>query len=177
MAGYEALLNNPPLATLSFASFTGPQDLTSSTTQPIYQMPAHFLTRGSVIKTTAGGNFSSTGTPTYVFGVYFGSTVLGVNVALTTASGAATLPWQLETFTTIQAAGSSGSAITQGRLWYGTTFTAIVMIPIPGIALVANAIDTTAATQWSVKATCSSSNSANIVTCSTFMVEHRNLMV
>lgn len=174
MPGYETLLNNPPISTLSFNTFTGPQDLTSSTTQAPFVLPANSLRRGATIKTTAGGTFSTTGTPTLVFGTYYGSTVLGVNVALTTASGAATLPWRYETTTVITAEGTSGTAITQGELWYGTTLTAITQIPVPGIALVAVTLDTTAATQWSVKATYSASSGSNIVTCSTFLVEHMN---
>lgn len=176
MAGYATLLNGdiPLTQTLSFNTFTGPQDLTSkstATSQPGLTLPANFLKRGMVIRTTAGGNFSTTGTPTLVFGTYYGSTALGVNVALTTASGAATLPWRLETTTTFQTDGAAGTAITQGELWYGTTLTAVTQIPIPGIALATVTVDTTASAAWAAKATYSASSASNIVTCSTFTVE------
>lgn len=176
MAGYESLLNEPLRTTITNNTFTGPQDITSSTTAPPLVIPANFIQRGTTLKTTAFGTFSTTGTPTLVMGPYWGTTVLGVNVALTTASGAATLAWRLETTTTFHTDGSAGAAVTQGFLDYGTTLTATTRIPVPGIALATVAVDTTAAAAWTVKATWSSSSASNIIVLYGYFVECLNLI-
>lgn len=176
MAGYESLLNEPLLAAITNNTFTGPQDLTSSTTQPAFVIPANFVQRGTTIKVVAFGTFSTTGTPTLVVGPYWGTTVLGVNVALTTASGAATLAWRLETTTVFRSDGTSGAAMTQGFLDYGTTLTATTRIPVPGIALATVAVDTTAAAALTVKGTWSASSASNIVVTHGFTVECLNLV-
>lgn len=163
MAGYAQLLNNPPIAAITTNTFTGPTDISFSTTQPPYTVGAGQLKRGDVIHTLTWGSFSTTGTPTAVVGPYWGTTVLGVNVALTTASGAATLPWRMETWSTVQAIGSAGAIVTNGLLTYGTTLTAVTTIPIPGIAQAAVAVDTTAAATWTTKWTWSASSASNIV--------------
>lgn len=176
MAGYESLLNEPLVASITNNTFTSALDITSSTTQPPFVIPANFLQRGTTIKTTAFGSFSTTGTPTLILGTYFGTTALAVNVALTAASGAATLPWRLETTTVIRADGTSGAAITQGFLDYGTTLTATTRIPVPGIALATVAIDTTVAASWTAKATWSASSASNIVVTYGYAVECLNLI-
>lgn len=175
MAGYAAILNQPLQALVNLNTFTGPSDFTSTTTQPPLVLPANFLKKGMILHMTASGTFSTTGTPTFVVGPYYGSTVLGVNVAFTTASGAATLPWHMETWTQIFTDGSAGTAWTDGSLTYGTTFTAVTTIPIPGIAQAAVAVDTTAATALTMKATCSASSGSNIWICYKYVVECLNL--
>lgn len=176
MSGYAKMLNedNPLLTSINNNTFTTARDITSSTTQPPLNIPAYYLQKGDTIYTRAGGTFSTTGTPTIVFGTYFGSTVLGVNVALTTASGAATLPWCLETTTTIYSTGSAGTAVTHGQLRYGTTLTAVTTIPVPGIALATVSINTTAAALWTVQATYSASSGSNIIITNDFQVIHQN---
>jgi len=103
-----------------------------------------------------------------------GATVLGVNVALTTASGAVTLPWRLYTTTRVRAASvpSAVVTLTQGWLMYETTLTAAVtIIPIPGIALATVNVDNSAAAEWSVQATYSASSASNIVVLHDLSVE------
>jgi hypothetical protein len=173
---YANQLNDPLLAAVTSNTFTGPQDLVAGTVAPAAQpclIPANYLKPGTTIRTEAGGTFSTTGTPTLVFGVYWGSTVLAVNVALTTASGAVTLPWRLRTTTHVRSATPNTAAvtITQGELWYGTTFTATTQIPVPGIALATTTVDNSAAAVWSVKATYSASSASNIVVLHSWAVE------
>lgn len=172
---YLNQLNDPLLAAVTSDTFTGPQDLTAGThaaaAQPL-SIPVNYLKNGSTIWTRAAGSFSTTGTPTFVFGVYFGTTALAVNVALTAASGAATLPWLLETFTTIRTTSPDTAVVTMtnGILTYGTTLTAVTTIPVPGIAAATVNLDNTAAGAWAVKATCSASSASNIVVLHTFNV-------
>src|SRR4051812_2481753 len=104
---YVNQLNDPLLAAVTSNTFTGPQDLVAGTVAPAAQpctIPANYVKPGTAIRTTAWGSFSTTGTPTLVFGVYYGTVVLAVNVALTTASGASALLWHLETTTHVRSA-------------------------------------------------------------------------
>jgi hypothetical protein len=132
---------------------------------PVYTQQANTLVPGSIIKMVAWGTFSTTGTPTLVLGPYLGTTALAVNVALTTASGAVTLPWHFEVRTIVRTAGQAtiGTAMSQGFLDYGTTLTAVTRIPVPGIAAATVAIDTTTAQTLTPKATWSASSASNIV--------------
>lgn len=173
---YVNQLNDPLLAAVTSNTFTGPQDLVAGTVAPAAQpctIPANYLKPGTAIRTTAWGTFSTTGTPTLVFGVYYGTTVLAVNVALTTASGASALLWHLETTTHVRSATPNTAAvtITGGKLVYGTTATAVTTIPIPGTAPAAVNVDNSAAQPWSVKATYSASSASNIVVLHGFLVE------
>lgn len=173
---YANQLNDPLLTAVTSDTFTGPQDLTAGTHSAAAQpciIPVNYLKAGTTIRTEAFGSFSTTGTPTFVFGVYYGTTALAVNVALTAASGAVTLPWHLRTITTVRSTAPDTACVTmtQGELWYGTTLTATTQIPVPGIALATVNVDNTAAQPWSAKATCSVSSASNIVVLHGFTVE------
>jgi hypothetical protein len=165
---YSSQLNDPLLAAVTNNTFTGPQNLIKAgaayAAQPTI-IPVNYLKPGSYIRTEAFGTFSTTGTPTLVFGLYYGATVLGVNAALTTASGAVTLDWhmRLNTFVRSAAVPSAVVTMTAGELWYGTTLTAITQIPIPGTALATVSVDNSTANELSVQATYSASSASNIV--------------
>jgi hypothetical protein len=178
---WVALANDvPPIVAITSNTFTGPQDLTTGTAGTLgipLTVPANFFRVGQAWRFTAGGSFSTTGTPTLVFGIYVGAAAQAVNVALTTASGAATLPWWLTVQGTIRSIGAStsGTMMCQGLLTYGTTLTAVTTIPIPGIALaVGTGFDTTIANKLTVDATYSSSSSSNIVVLHQWLVEYMN---
>lgn len=171
---YASAISEPLIAANTINTFTGPQDLIRATGNGAFQsqptiIPANYLKAGTVIRSEAWGTFSTTGTPTLVFGVYTGVTTtytpLAVNVALTTASGAATLPWHLRCITHIRSTANYAAvvSITQGELWYGTTLTATTQIPIPGIALATTNIDNSVAVEWAVCATYSASSASNII--------------
>ena len=165
---YTNQLNDPVLTPVTSDTFTGPQDLMAGTHSAAAQpciIPVNYLKAGSTILTRAAGSFSTTATPTLVLGVYFGTTALSVNVALTTASGAVTLPWLLECVSTVRstAPDTAATVITNGYLTYGTTLTAVTTIPVPGIAAATVSIDNSAAQPWTVKATYGASSSSNIV--------------
>ena len=173
---YANLLSDPNLVAVTSDTFTGPQDLvlgTHSAGAQSLTIPVNYLKPGHLIRTEAWGSFSTTGTPTLVLGTYYGATVLAVNVALTTASGAVTLPWHLRTITHVRSAAPNSAAvtITQGELWYGTTLTAVTQIPVPGIALATVNVDNSAANIWTVKATWSASSASNIVVLHGWTVE------
>jgi hypothetical protein len=174
MPGYQQLLSNPLTASINNNTFTTARDICSSTTQAPFKLPANYLRAGDILRTKASGTFSTTGTPTLVFGVYYNAVVLGVNVALTTASGAVTLPWELDCRSIVQNDGTGGNVLTSGQLIYGTSLTAITTIPIPGIALANVGVDTTVTATWTVMATWSASSASNIIITRDFTVEHLN---
>jgi phosphoribosylcarboxyaminoimidazole (NCAIR) mutase len=173
---YANQLNDPLTAAVTNNTFTGPQNLIKTgaaySSQPCI-IPLNYLKAGTTIRTEAWGTFSTTLTPTLVFGVYYAATPLAVNVAFTTASGAVTLPWHLRTVTHIRSAAvpSAVVTITQGELWYGTTLTATTQIPIPGIALATTNIDNSANGEWSIQATYSASSASNIVVLHAYSIE------
>lgn len=179
---YSNQLNDPLLASNTINTFTGPQDLIRATANGAFaaqpcMIPVNYFKAGTTIRTEAFGSFSTTVTPTLVFGVYTGVTTtytpLAVNVALTTASGAVTLPWNLRTMTHIRSTANPAAmtSITYGRLQYGTTLTAVTSIPIPGVALATTNIDNTVAVEWAVCATFSASSASNIVVLHGWTVE------
>jgi hypothetical protein len=165
---YSSQLNDPLMAAVTNNTFTGPQNLIKTaaaySAQPTI-IPVNYLKPGSSFRTEAFGTFSTTGTPTLVFGLYYGATALGVNAALTTASGAVTLDWHMRVSTLVRSAATPTAVVTvtQGELWYGTTLTAITQIPIPGAALATVNVDNSTANELSVQATYSASAAGNIV--------------
>ena len=165
---YSNQLNDPLLVAVTNNTFTGPQNLIKTgaaySSQPTI-IPVNYLKNGTTIRTEAWGTFSTTATPTLVFGVYYGATPLAVNVALTTASGAVTLPWHLRATTYVRSAAvpTAVVTITQGELWYGTTLAAQTQLPVPGTALATTNVDNSTANEWSVQATYSTSAAGNIV--------------
>ena len=180
---YASAMSEPLIAANTINTFTGPQDLIRATgngafvSQPVI-IPANYLKAGTIIRTEAWGSFSTTGTPTLVFGVYTGvgttyTATNAINVALTTASGAVTLPWQLNVTTIIRSTANYAAVVTigKGELVYGTTLTAVTQIPLPGVALATSNIDNSVAVEWAVCATYSASSASNIIVLHGFNVE------
>jgi hypothetical protein len=173
---YANMMNDPLTASVSNNTFTGPQNLIKAgatyAAQPC-NIPVNYLKAGTTIRTEAFGTFSTTATPTLVFGVYFGATALAVNVALTTASGAATLPWHLRLVSQVRSTVNPAAIpiVTHGELVYGTTVSATTQIPIPGVALATTNVDNTVAAEWSVQATWSASSASNIVVLQGLVIE------
>ena len=165
---YASQLNDPLVVAVTNNTFTGPQNLIKTasaySSQPCI-IPVNYLKTGTTIRTEAWGSFSTTATPTLVFGVYYAAVPLAVNVFFTAASGAVTLPWHLRTTTYVRSAAvpSAVVTITQGELWFGTTLTSVTQLPVPGVALATTTVDNSAAGEWSVQATYGTSAAGNIV--------------
>lgn len=173
---YASQISPPLLKSVTSDTFTTATDLCLGTHAAGTQscvIPANYFQTGGLYRVEAYGTFSTTATPTFVFGTYFGTTALGVNSALTAASGAVTLDWHLRTTTTVWTASPNTVCVTvtQGELWYGTTLTAITQIPIPGAALAPVNVDNSAAQPLTVKCTCNTSSVSNIVVMYGFSVE------
>lgn len=163
----------PPLnvGTGTVANNATIQDLSPA---PQIILPANLLDTGQVIRLKAFGVFSTTGTPTIILGFYYGAVAgvaLAASSAITTASGAANFPWEMEYEGRVRTTGSTGTIMGRGTLQLGTTVAATAFSPIPVTALATVTIDTSTAKQITVGTTWSAASASNTITCHHFSVE------
>jgi len=157
----------PTAASSAFASFTTKQDVSP---QPLPIMAAYQPRLGSKLWIKANGEFSTTGTPNLTLGLYIGTlaaaitTDIALSSVITTGSGAAAWPWEMEWLGTFTAVGTSGTVVGSGELKLGTSLTAWTSTPIPITqALRTVTWDTTIARAIGVSGTWSASSASNIV--------------
>lgn len=171
---YSTVLNGLQAyaAGTALASSTSLTDISAA---PNYVLPANFLVAGSVLRFTAFGVFSTTGTPTLLLGVYYGAVAganpIAVSSAVTTGSGVTNVPWRIEVTTVVRTAGTAGTAMSQGFLDMGTSVSAVNHLPLPQTALAATTHDTTAAKALTVGAQWSANSASNTITCHGFIIE------
>jgi hypothetical protein len=157
----------------AFTTFTTKKDVSPL---PIPRILPGMLRAGSVIKIEAEGEYSSTGTPTLIFGLYLGShdgsiatvPTLTTDIALSSAlatSTAAAYPWRMEWRGKVTKIGSTGSMIGNGNVEQGTALTTETTFPMPiTAALRTVAINTTVEQAIGVSATWSASSASNSIT-------------
>src|SRR5262245_55298742 len=170
---WNSLLNSPQ-PTAAGSALASSTTLTDISVSPAYTLPAKFLQAGSVLRFTAFGVFSTTGTPTLLLGVYYGGvagTALATTGAITTGSGVTNVPWRLELTSTVRTTGSSGTAMSQGFCLFGTSVSASSFLPVPNTALATVTVDTTAAKVLSIGAQWSAASASNTVTLHNFFIE------
>lgn len=164
----------PPLNTVANtqANYTTAVDISPA---PQIVLPANLLDIGQVLRLTAFGVFSTTGTPTLQTGFYFGGAASGVALATTaavaTGSGVANVPFRLEYEGRIRSTGTAGTIMGNGYEYRGTTVSAWAVTPIPVTALANVTIDTTTAKTITVGAGWGSASSSNTITCHHLSVE------
>lgn len=168
----------PPFHTSggTLASFTTLADLFPTAAQGSIIIPAGQLGVGAEIEIEAAGSLSSTGTPTYTLGFYFGGVAgvaLAASSAKTTASGAAAHPWKMRYRGVVRAVGSSaGQIVGSGELYFPTSLTAWTSSPIPEVAASRTVtIDTTSAKIITVGTACSANSASNTITCDDISVK------
>lgn len=154
----------------AFTTFTTFQDVSPL---PQLLIPAQAMNAGLDIYLEAWGEFSTTATPTLSIGFWFNgaagaapTSILAQSSAITTASGAVTLPWHARWRGRLRATGSSGSVQGSGTLDLGltlSTFAATVPIPITK-ALRTVTVDTTVARAVGVGAAWGTSSASNTIT-------------
>jgi hypothetical protein len=155
----------------NFNTFTARQDVSPL---PLPILPANACRLGTALKLEAEGEFSTTGTPTLVLGLYAGvpgasgggtlTSIFAESAAITTGSGAASWPWRLEYRGKIVTVGTAGSIVGNGVLELGTALTTHSSTPIPvTLALRTVAINTTVANAIGVCATFGASSASNNV--------------
>jgi hypothetical protein len=157
-----------PAVGAAFGTFTARQDVSP---QPVPVVLPNQLHIGTMLKIEAEGEFSSTGTPTFVMGVYLGTNVnppVPVSILAESAaqatSTAASWPWRLEYRGKVTALGTAGSITGMGNLEWSTSLTVSTTVPMPlTLALRTVAIDTTIVRSVGVCATCSASSASNTI--------------
>lgn len=167
---YTSIISPPWIA--SGAAYASSTSLTDVSPTPNLVIPANFLQPGMILRTVAHGWFSNTSTPTLLLGVYYGGvagTELAATGATTTTTAATNWPWRLEAETVIRTIGSSGTALTTGRVHIASSLTNFgAAIPIDATATATVSIDTTTAKAWTIGAqwgTSSASNTLNCISC------------
>lgn len=145
---------------------------------------------GSKIKIECEGEWSSTGSPTFVLGLYYGVALdastgiplaitgtLAESAAVTVGAGAAAWPWRMEWRGLVTALGTAGSVLGQGDLEAAGTaissFSSTQAIPITQ-ALRTVAIPTGGPLVVGVCATCSASSASNTVKVNNLSVQLLN---
>jgi hypothetical protein len=154
----------------AFGSFTTRQNVG---TDPLPVIQGGTVNLGMKVYIHANGEFSTTATPTLSLGVWFGTQGGTITnqfefTAVTTASGAAALPWIIDFWGLFT--GTLGTATTlvgQGYCMFGTTQTAFGTTPLPipstaALRTVTN-FDATIARAFGVCATYSASSASNTV--------------
>lgn len=165
----------PPLHTADGTALANSTTLTDISPAPAIVLPANSLEAGSEIEIRAMGQFSTTGTPTLLLGLYYGGVAgvaLATSGAVTTGSAAAAWPWLLEWRGVVRAIGATGSLNGQGRLYLGTSLTALSTLAIPTTAGARTVtIDTTAAKSITVGGQWGTASASNTVTCNDISVK------
>lgn len=158
----------PPFHNTDGAAYATSVALTDVSPTPPIVLPANLLEIGSEIEIEASGQFSTTGTPTLLLGVYYGGiagVALAASSAITTGSAAAAWPWQLRYRGIVRTIGTAGTINGQGRLYLGTSLTAFTVRPIPEtLAARTVTIDTTTAKSVTVGAQWGTSSASNTLT-------------
>jgi hypothetical protein len=153
-------------------TFTTKQDISPL---PVPIIPGYKLRQGTRLKIEAEGEISSTGSPTFIFGLYIGSigtngtpsitTDIALSSAVTIGAGAAAWPWRLEWRGICTTVGTSGAVVGQGDVEYGTSLTALTTVPFPITAVLRTVTwDTTIARAIGLSGTWSASSASNSVT-------------
>lgn len=161
-----------PFATAGGSAFNTFTTKKSVDPAPVAVIPAGKLRLGSKILIRANGEYSTTGTPTLTWGLWFGTRALSitgdiaVSSVITTPSGAAAFPWMIEWEGICNAIGTAGTLLGQGTLVQGTSLTATSTFPMPITQALrtVSSFDTTIERAIGVSATWGTSNASNSIT-------------
>lgn len=164
-----------PFHTADGTAYASSTTLTDVSPAPPIVLPANLLEQGSELEIRGHGQFSNTGTPTLLIGIYFGGVAgvaLAATSAITTTTGATAWPWILDYRGVVRAVGTSGSINGEGRIYLGTALTAFTVRPIPETAAGRTVtIDTTTAKSVTIGAQWGTSNASNTLTCNDISVK------
>lgn len=142
--------------------------LTDASPLPAITLAGGLLENGSELEVMVNGEFSTTGTPTLLVGIYFGGVAgvaLAASSAITTGSAAASWPFQMYYRGVVRTAGATGSINGQGWLHLGTSLTAFTPRAIPETAAGRTVtIDTTAAKSITAGAQWGTASASNTLT-------------
>lgn len=165
-----------PLAVAPIAdgsAYASSTSLTQISPTPDVIVKPNTASIGQVLRVSAFGRVSTTGTPTLLLAPYWGGVggvlILTGAAAITCGSGLSNVTWTFEATFTIRAIGSSGSIIGVGRIGGISAATAVDLSPASAPA--AATIDTTAGKALVLGATWGTNSGSNTITCHGFSVE------
>lgn len=177
--------------TLAWATADGTA-IANSTTEtiifPNVTIPASYMQDGRVLRLTAYGRHSTTGTPTLTFSLRWGGvagTVMAVSGAITAGSTVTDAMWKMEAIIQVRANGSSGSVFTVGEVLLAedaantvgsaTNATAVGLMGSAGVATpAAVTLDLTADTALAITAKWSAASASNTLTGHVYTIECLN---
>lgn len=171
---YEEAL--PPFRTAAGSALASSTTLTVINPTPNFVIPAGRLELGSIVRMSAWGTFSNTGTPTLLAGFYGNAAApptnpLAASSAVTTTTGATNWCWTMAYEGQVRSVGTAGTIMGRGEFRVPTSLTAWTIRPIPETALATVTIDTTAALTFTVAAQWGTSSASNTITCHAFFHE------
>lgn len=152
-------------------------------------IPANYLQDGRTVRLTAFGKYSTTGTPTMIFGLRYGTAAGGVllckSAACTTPSGVTNAGWSLELTGTVRSNGATGTIMFNGVLFVfaavaGTVASATgegLATPMMNGGVVTPAVatcDFTADTALNLTLTWSAASASNTATGLNYVLESLN---
>lgn len=132
-------------------------------------LSSSFFYPGRIFKLTAAGVYSTTGTPTLVFKILFGSTTLLTFTAKTGINNASNQSWRIEAEITCRSNGATGTVMVDGTLFFNTAAGVDTVESVTNNAAVT--VDTTTPANLQISATWSASSSSNTTTMKKFKVE------
>lgn len=155
---------------------------------PNVTIPANYMQDGRCLRIRAFGQYSTTATPTMIFGLRWGGvagTLLCKTAACTTPSGVTAACWDLDIFATVRSNGASGTIMANGlaRVFAavaGTVASATgegLVTPMTNGGVVTPAVatvDLTADTALSLTLTWSAASASNTATGLNYLVEALN---
>lgn len=175
--GFVSLYNNLPAHAYSGTALASSNSLTDISPVPNITIAAGSLETGQVIRVTARMKFSTTGTPTFLAGIYYGG-IAGNKLcaigATATASTGTNWPIEVNALLVVNSVGTSGSITASGFVDLGTSLTAATHIPMDASAIAAVTVDTTTAKILTLGAQWGTNSASNTVQCIQWVVEGLN---
>jgi hypothetical protein len=147
---------------------------------PNVTIPANYLQDGRVLRMRAFGKLSTTGTPTMTFAIRWGGvagTILANTEAITMASGAANVAWEIEAYIQVRSNGATGSLFVMGTAQVNLTASTSIsgVFGVSGFdAPAAVTVDLTADTALSLTADWSAASASNTLTGHLYTIESLN---
>ena len=169
--------------TLAWSTADGTAIHTTTTETIIFPnvtVPANYLQDGRVLRITASGKLSTTGTPTITFALRWGGvsgTLIATSEAITCASGAANTMWFLEIMVQTRTNGATGTVVANGIATVNLTASTAThqAFGVSGFdAPAAVTVDLTADTALSLTADWSASSASNTLTGMNYHIESLN---
>lgn len=177
--------------TLAWATADGTA-IANTTTEaiifPNVTIPANYLQDGRVLRLTAYGKYSTTGTPTLTFAIRWGGvsgTIVAQSGAVTGGSTVTNAPWKIEALIQVRSNGSSGTVFVMGEAlaWDDAVGSTGSATNAPGVAAMTSAgaaapaavtVDLTADTALSITADWSAASASNTLTGHVYVIEALN---